>query len=270
MRCLASEIEIWRAATIALTIPPILLVHGAAVGGPLHDAAKSGNLAAIEKALKQGTKVNGRDDSGTTALFYATAANRLKVVKRLLDRGAKPDTLNMSAQGPADAPIHAAAKAGNLEAIRLLAAAKADLTLATIQFAAPLHLTLKHKRKEAAALLRKLGAGDFKAPSVRAMLAKADLKLGKDVAEESCKLCHAVQKNGKPTGGYGSIIGPTLWNVVGRKMAAHPGGKYSAAMRAAKGVWGMTTSTVTLPIRPRMCRERANGTYSRTSDYARR
>lgn len=207
-----------------------------ASAGPLHDAAKAGNQAAVLKTLEDGAKINGRDTEGKTALYLAVAGNHLGVARLLLTRGAKPDVMNLGIQGEIDAPIHIATRKGNLEAIRLLAAKKANLTLSGIYAAAPYAMAIKYKQKQAAALLKNLGADDYSAPSIRALLRDANLKLGR-LLTKSCNKCHALKPGDKPTGGYAKPYGPLLWNVVGRKKAGVPGAEYSTALRVAKGVW---------------------------------
>lgn len=203
--------------------------------GPLHDAVKTGDRAAVERSLAQGAKVGERDGEGKTALYHAAEANHVAIIKLLISRGADPNQVIVGPEGPSRAPIHIAAKKGNLGAIRALAAAGADLTIAAVS-GAPLHEALRSKQDKAAALLRSLGAANFKAPSIKHMIAGADVALGEKLAK-GCRPCHALQKGEKPSGGYGSVHGPNLWNVVGRAKAGVPRWKYSAAMRKLKGVW---------------------------------
>lgn len=62
------------------------------------------------------------------------------------------------------------------------------------------------------------------------LLASADANVGKAKAQV-CMSCHDFTKGG-PDG-----IGPNLWGVVGRKVAARPGYAYSSAMTAHGGAW---------------------------------
>ncbi len=64
--------------------------------------------------------------------------------------------------------------------------------------------------------------------------AKGDPALGKKVFMR-CVACHAV------TPGAGVKMGPNLAGVVGRKAAAAPGFKYSAAMQKAALKWDDAT-----------------------------
>jgi cytochrome c len=221
--------------------------------GPLHDAARTGDIAAVTRLLDQGVKIDEGDGEYKTALYHAVANNRPDIVQLLIDRDADANGIRKGLQGPVDAPIHVAAKKGLMRIIEILAAAGADLTKATVYGQAPLHLALHYKKTQAAELLRSLGAGEFAAPSVNALIADADVELGGKLAK-GCNKCHALQEGGKPLGGYGSLFGPTLWNIIGRKKAGIPGWEYSTALSNFKGEWTyedlnnfITNPTATVP-----------------------
>lgn len=63
-----------------------------------------------------------------------------------------------------------------------------------------------------------------------ALLARADANSGKSKAMP-CLTCHDLSSGGP------NRIGPNLWGVVGRDIAAHPGFAYSPAMTAERGNW---------------------------------
>src|SRR5215469_16899027 len=76
------------------------------------------------------------------------------------------------------------------------------------------------------------GAGAAKpavAP-IESLLASASTQRGAQVARE-CELCHNLGK------GEGAKIGPPLYGVVGRKVAAEPGFNFSPALKAKGGTW---------------------------------
>jgi cytochrome c len=54
-------------------------------------------------------------------------------------------------------------------------------------------------------------------------------------AAEVCLSCHAYQP-GEP-----ELEGPTLWGVVGRRIASVPGYPYSDALRSLQGSWDRET-----------------------------
>jgi len=58
---------------------------------PLFMAASEGYATCVEKLLKAGANVNYRsEDDNTVAIYHAANANRVKVVRLLLDHGADP------------------------------------------------------------------------------------------------------------------------------------------------------------------------------------
>lgn len=63
-----------------------------------------------------------------------------------------------------------------------------------------------------------------------ALLAGADANTGKSKAQ-ACASCHTFQQGGS------NGIGPNLWGIVGRDIAAHSGFSYSEAMAAQPGTW---------------------------------
>ncbi len=67
-------------------------------------------------------------------------------------------------------------------------------------------------------------------PSLADLLMVASLDKGVKVFKK-CKACHTIDNGGK------SLVGPNLWDVVGRAKAGGPGFSYSDAMKAAGGEW---------------------------------
>ena len=70
------------------------------------------------------------------------------------------------------------------------------------------------------------------APDYAALVANADLANGEKIFRK-CKSCHAIEdgKNG---------VGPHLWGVVGRDIAAIDGFGYSGALTGLEGDWTLT------------------------------
>lgn len=54
-------------------------------------------------------------------------------------------------------------------------------------------------------------------------------------AFESCAACHAYQPEGE------QLDGPTLWGVMGRRIASVEGYEYSTALQGLDGVWDRAT-----------------------------
>jgi cytochrome c len=65
---------------------------------------------------------------------------------------------------------------------------------------------------------------------IESLLASASVDHGAQVAKQ-CTICHNLQE------GQGPKVGPDLYDVVGRKIAAVPGFNYSAALKATTGTW---------------------------------
>jgi cytochrome c len=65
---------------------------------------------------------------------------------------------------------------------------------------------------------------------VSGLLASASVDKGKAVAKK-CEACHTFQKGGP------NKIGPDLWGIVGRPVAAHEGFAYSSALKQKGGEW---------------------------------
>jgi ankyrin repeat protein len=97
-----------------------------AEGGParaLLEAAATGNVAAIEKALAAGVKVDVRDDAGRTPLLLATHANRIEAARVLIAAGADVNARD----DIQDSPYLYAGAEGRNEILRMTLAAGADL-----------------------------------------------------------------------------------------------------------------------------------------------
>lgn len=75
-----------------------------------------------------------------------------------------------------------------------------------------------------------LVSGEPAKEDIKALMAKADIEAGKNVARK-CQQCHDLTKDGK------NRIGPVLWNIVGMPKHQCTDYPYSAAAMAEKGVW---------------------------------
>ncbi len=62
------------------------------------------------------------------------------------------------------------------------------------------------------------------------LLANGSVDAGKKIAKK-CASCHTFDEGGK------NKVGPNLWNIVKRAVAATEGFKYSGAMQDAGGTW---------------------------------
>lgn len=73
-------------------------------------------------------------------------------------------------------------------------------------------------------------AAAFNVADVMGLMSKASADSGKDVFKR-CLQCHTIDKGGK------NLVGPNLYGVVNRKVAAYDGFNYSEAMKKHGGDW---------------------------------
>jgi cytochrome c len=76
-------------------------------------------------------------------------------------------------------------------------------------------------------------AAAIASPSAARASPDDDIKV--PAAAEACLSCHAF-KPGEP-----ELEGPTLWGVVGRRIASAPDYAYSDALRSQQGTWDRAT-----------------------------
>jgi ankyrin repeat protein len=130
-------------------------VSSAASAGALFEAAKRGDLAAVERLLAEGIAVDEPGRNAETPLMAAALADQAAIAKLLIARGA--DIMARNAGGLT--PLHAAAYAGSVEVARLLLDSGAVLEDAeNVSGATPLMLTAEENRVAVAELLIARGA----------------------------------------------------------------------------------------------------------------
>jgi hypothetical protein len=88
-------------------------------------AAEAGDTAAVQRLLKEGADINGRDAQGRTPVMAATHGNRVETVRALIQAGAD---INIR-DNRLDNPFLYAGAEGLLEILRLTIDAKADTKL---------------------------------------------------------------------------------------------------------------------------------------------
>ena len=69
------------------TIAAVVLV-GTAFAGPIHDAARKGDIEAVKQHLAAGRNVNAKDDKGRTPLHRAAREGHKEVAELLIAAGA--------------------------------------------------------------------------------------------------------------------------------------------------------------------------------------
>ncbi len=171
-----------------------LVRHGAAVNrrspddlgyAPLHIAASLGNIGMAEMLLRNGAAPDVRDGSGQTPLLVAATAGHDEMMSLLMERGAdvnatvgEGESLLMATISSRDAEtakrllasganpgsesgrtaLHVAARAGDVELVRLLLQHGGDPNAVDPSGATPLEVALRQKHEEVAETLRRGGA----------------------------------------------------------------------------------------------------------------
>lgn len=142
---------------------------------PLMTAARTGNSEAVRVLLDNGADVNTAEEwRGQTALMWAAAEGHPETIKLLLDRGAaidaksnvfdwtalrpKPGSVAMNFPRGGFTPLLFAARQGNLEAVKTLVAAGADVNLADPDGVSPLLISIINFHFDVAGHLIESGA----------------------------------------------------------------------------------------------------------------
>jgi ankyrin repeat protein len=157
-------------------LPPVV-----AAGGPLHDAARDGDLDKINEQIAEGADVNEKDSAGNTPLALATYYGHTEVVKTLCENGAnltvelmlmaardgrisiaeffisKGVDVNWANQGKFT-PLYMATLNGHKEIVELLIDKGADVNVKTNKGKAPLFVAVEWKYSAIAEMLVDHGA----------------------------------------------------------------------------------------------------------------
>lgn len=132
--------------------------------GPIHEAARSGDVKTVEALLKAHPDlVSSKEEKyGQTPLHIAAFNDRLDVAKLLI---ANKADVNAQANNGAT-PLHLAAAKGNKDIVELLLASNANINAVDHDGWSPLHSAVTWNQKDTEALLRDKGAQDLPAPKM--------------------------------------------------------------------------------------------------------
>jgi len=227
--------------------------HAAAI----HDAAKKGDIAGLTAALDAGADVNASSEVATP-LYYAADGAHLEAAKLLIERGAnvnlafkwgppllaaaysgKPEMLRLLLDAGADpatvfqgeTALHIVAGKGCLDCVVALVEKGADVNALSSFRQPPIHFAVKKGHKAVADYLLSHGYTMPAPPPVAHRLATADPVKGEAIFAKTCRKCHYSKLTS------GSLAGPSLWNIVGRKRGAVEGYRYSTVLRGVGGDW---------------------------------
>jgi ankyrin repeat protein len=137
------------------TIAGLLFGVSAAFAGPLHDAAKAGDVDKTKQLLDQGAALAEPDQAGEPVLLIAALNGHADVVALLLDRGAD---INVRNKGGLTA-LHAAAYGGHVDIVELLIERGAAVNESeNLYHMSPLHAAAEEGHAEVVELLMAQGA----------------------------------------------------------------------------------------------------------------
>jgi len=140
------------------TIAAVVLV-GTAFADPIHDAAKSGDIAGVQAELDKGVDVNAKREGGSTSLHGAAEGGHGEIVKLLISAGADLHARTVPMLGGGGwTPLHSAARQGHREIVELLIANGSDVNSRDSSGKSSLHDAALEGHKEIVELLIIKGA----------------------------------------------------------------------------------------------------------------
>src|SRR5580658_10239123 len=111
---------------VLLVLTGELLCTSPALCGPIHDAARDGDLATVKTLVKADPSlVDNRDATGRTPLYWAARAGRKDVVAFLLGNNADPNVKDNTGS----TPLFRAAYSGYIDVAEMLLAHGADVNI---------------------------------------------------------------------------------------------------------------------------------------------
>merc|ERR1712178_599465 len=120
----------------------------------IHEAAKNGNLKAVQDFLGRKKPLDAQDHKGITPMGYAIGANRIAVVKLLLDSRANPYAVDSSG----NSGLHYAAGYGRKELLEYLLKVGGNVNQPNAQGQTPISVATQNKQEAAIQILRAHGA----------------------------------------------------------------------------------------------------------------
>ncbi len=121
---------------------------------PLVDAADLGDVAYVEKLLKQGYKIDQKGDFGTTALMRAAFRGNTELIKLLADSGAYINSADIGGE----TALHLASKNGHADAVEMLISYGANVDIPDKENWTPLMRATLAKQEEITKILLNKGA----------------------------------------------------------------------------------------------------------------
>jgi len=120
----------------------------------IHEAAKMGDLKAIQEYLDKQKPLDAQDPKGITPLGYAIGANRIAVVKLLLDKRANPFAVDAAG----NCGLHYAAGYGRKELCEYMLKTGSNVNQTNAQGQTPLAVATANRQEATMQLLQAQGA----------------------------------------------------------------------------------------------------------------
>jgi len=120
----------------------------------IHEAAKMGDLKAVTEYVTKQQPLDAQDQKGITPLGYAIGANRIAVVKLLLDKRANPFAVDSAG----NCGLHYAAGYGRKELCEYLLKSGSNVNQTNAQGETPLRVATGNKQEATVQLLQAHGA----------------------------------------------------------------------------------------------------------------
>jgi len=120
----------------------------------LHEAAKMGDLKAVQEHMEKKRPLDAQDARGITPLGYAVGGNRIAVVKLLLDSRANPFAVDSNG----NSALHYAAGYGRKELVEYLLKTGGSVAQANAQGRKPLDVATQNRHDAVIQVLRAHGA----------------------------------------------------------------------------------------------------------------
>merc|ERR1719277_2948669 len=119
----------------------------------VHEAAKMGDLKAVQEYMAKGQPLDAQDQRGITPLGYAIGANKIAVVKMLLDKRANPFAVDATG----NCGLHYAAGYGRKELLEYLIKTGSSVNQTNAKGQTPLAVATMNKQAESIELLQQHG-----------------------------------------------------------------------------------------------------------------
>jgi len=120
----------------------------------LQEAAKNGDLKQVQEFINRKKPLDSQDHKGITALGYAIGANRIAVVKLLLDSRANP----FAVDNQGNSGLHYAAGYGRKELLEYLLKVGVNVNQMNSQGQSPLTVAETNRQEATIEILKKHGA----------------------------------------------------------------------------------------------------------------